>query len=128
VVETPDAERASAADPSIARAVDRLALAYVASESAADWAVVSVVHLRPGTWSDAFYRDWRDTYDSGVCSTRGGVGGHASATIGGREVDIATCGPLRTYHVHLAGRDEIVSIASVGERRYGEQLVADLRP
>ena len=128
IVETPDAERSTSADPSVARAAQRLALGYVASADAADWAIASVVRLRPGTWSDAFYRDWRDSYDAAVCAARDGVAGNASATIGGRLVDIATCGPLRTYHVHLAGEDVIVSVASVGAGGYGEQLMAGLRP
>jgi hypothetical protein len=128
VVETPDAERSTAADPSLARAVAGLALGYIASDGGADWAVASVARLRPGTWSDAFWRDWRDTYDEGVCGTYGGVAGRASATIAGREVDIATCGPLRTYHVHLAGQDVVVSVTTSGERRFGEQLMRGLRP
>ena len=128
IVETPDAERSTAADASVARDVERLAVGYVASANAADWAIASVAALRPGAWSDAFYRDWRDSYDSAICAPRGGVAGNASVTIGGRVVDIATCGPLHTYHVHLPTRDVIVSVASVGDGRYGEQVMAGLRP
>jgi hypothetical protein len=128
IVETLDAEHASAAEPSVARAAEALAMGYVSSAAGTDWAVVSVVRLRPGAWSDAFFRDWRDTYDAGVCASQGGVGGNASATIGGREVAIATCGALRTYQVHLPGPGLLVAVASAGDGRYGERVVAGLRP
>lgn len=128
VIETPDAERASAGDLSIAAAAERLATAYAASATRSDWVVVSVVALRPGAWSDAFFRDWRDTYDAGVCAAAGGVAGDAQATIGGRQVFIGTCGSLHTYHVFLPDRSVVVSAAAVGERRFGELLMAGLRP
>jgi len=128
VVETPEAEYGSVGDPAIARIAERLATAFVVSPSEADWAVVSVVALRPGTWSEALFRDWRDTYSAGVCEQEGGVGARASAEIGGREVHIVTCGALRTYHVHLPGRDVIVSVAAVGDGRFGERMMAGLRP
>ncbi len=128
IVETTDAESAGASDPSIAAAAARLAMGYVESASGADWAIMSVVALRPGAWSEAFFRDWRDTYDAGVCGSHGGVGGNASATIAGRVVYITTCGPIRTYHVHLPGHDVVVSVAAVGDGRYGERVMAGLRP
>ena len=50
-------------------------------------------------------------------------------SIDGRTVYIATCaGGLRTYHAYLPERGVIVSLLSVGERRFGEQLMAGLRP
>lgn len=128
ITETPDAEHGSVADPAIARAAARLAMGYVSSASGSDWAIVSIVALRPGVWSDGFFRDWRDTYDASLCEPQGGVGGHAVATIGGREVDIASCGSLRTYHVHLPGPDVVLSVAAVGEARFGELVMAGLRP
>ena len=128
IIETPDAEAAGASDPSIAGAAGRLAMAYVESAGGADWAIMSVVALRPGVWNEAFFRDWRDTYDAGVCGSHGGVGGNASATIAGRVVYITTCGPIRTYHVHLTGPDVVVSVAAVGDARYGERVMGGLRP
>jgi len=127
IVETPEAAFGSVGDPSIARVAARLATGYAVSESGDDWAVISVVALRPGTWSEDFYRDWRDSYSAAVCEQEGGVGGRAVATIGGREVDIATCGALRTYHVHLPDDDLVISVASVGDARFGEQVMAGLR-
>ena len=128
IVETPEAEGSSVIDPAIARAVARLATGYAASASGNDWAVVSVAALRPGVWSEGFFRDWRDTYDTGVCTQPGGIDGRAAVTISGRDVEITSCGALHTYHVHLAGRDVLLSVTSVGDARFGEQVVAGLRP
>ena len=48
--------------------------------------------------------------------------------MGGQDTQIATCaGGVHTYHVHLSKRDLIVSISSVGEKRYGEQVIVGLR-
>jgi hypothetical protein len=128
VVHTPEAAKGGLGDPSIERVASRLATGYVVSEAGADWAVVSIVALRSGAWNDAFYRDWRDSYASAVCRQEGGVAGRAVAPIGGRDVDIATCGGLRTYNVHLADGDLVISITSAGEGRFGEKVMAGLRP
>jgi hypothetical protein len=83
----------------------------------------------PGTWSEAWFRDWRDSYDEGACGQAGGVAGNAEAALGGRTVYIGTCaGGLRTYHAWLEGRGLLVSAFSVGKGRYGERLMAGLRP
>ena len=75
------------------------------------------------------FRDWRDTYNEGACGQAGGVAGNAQADLGGRTVYIATCaGGLRVYHAYLPERGVIVSLLSVGERRFGEQLMGGLRP
>ena len=72
--------------------------------------VASVVKLKPGVFSDEFFRDWRDSFDEGVCGQAGGVTGNAQATMDGRTVYIGTCeGGVHTYHVHLEGPDVIVS-------------------
>jgi hypothetical protein len=83
----------------------------------------------PGAWSEAWFRDWRESYDDGACGQAGGVAGHAEVELGGRTVFIGTCaGGLRTYHAWLEDRGLLVSAFSVGEGRYGEQLMAGLRP
>lgn len=88
-----------------------------------------VARLRPGVFSDGFYRDWRDSYDEGACSQAGGVAGRAEAQLGGRTVFIATCvGGLVVYHTYLPERDVVVSVFSIGERRLGERIMAELRP
>ncbi|MEI7743577.1 MAG: hypothetical protein WCK58_07490, partial [Chloroflexota bacterium] len=82
-----------------------------------------------GIYSDAFFRDWRETYDVGACAQAGGVGGRAEATMGGRQVVITTCaGGLRVYHTWIEQRGVIVSLFSLGERKLGEQLMGGLRP
>jgi hypothetical protein len=112
--------------------------AFVASVAAAAFPIVVdgsdlasgvVARLRTGVYSDAFFRDWRDTYDKGACAQAGGVSGTALAQLGGRSVYITSCaGGLRVYHAYLDARDVLVSIFSVGLRRFGEQLMVGLRP
>ena len=88
-----------------------------------------VAQLIAGRFTDEFFRDWRDSYDEGACAQAGGVAGNAETELGGRTVYIGTCaGGLRTYHAWLEDRNVIVSLFSVGEGRYGEQLMAGLRP
>jgi len=123
--------REVAGDAAIQAQVDAIAIAvYVApdaSGSTGDYAVATVVHLRPGVFSDPFYRDWRDTFDAGVCEQAGGVRTRAETTIARRRVFIGTCaGGIRTYHVHLADDDVLVSIQGIGERRLGERIVEGL--
>jgi hypothetical protein len=129
----PDTETADAIarDGSIAPFVSSVALAAafgpVASDTPGDYVVVTVARLRPGTFGDAFFRGWRDTFDDAVCQQAGGVGGHAEADIGTHHAYIGTCnGGVHTYHVHLPADDIIVSMQSVGEGRYGERVVAGL--
>jgi len=120
-----------AGDAALQAQVDAIAIAvYVAPEasgSTGDYAVATVVHLRPGVFSDPFYRDWRDTFDAGVCEQAGGVRTRAETTIAERRVFIGTCaGGTRTYHVHLAADDVLVSIQGIGEERLGERIVEGL--
>ena len=103
---------------------------YVAAGSSAsqDLAIVNVVRLRSGAFSEAWYRDWRTTYDSGACEIAGGVApGAAQSRIGDHDTDIGTCqGGVHTYHVHLTGPDRVVSITAAGDGRYGELVVKGL--
>ena len=88
-----------------------------------------VAELQPGLFSDAFFRDWRDSYDAGACGQSGGVVGNAETQIDGRTVYIATCaGDLRDYHTWLPERGAIVSAFALGGRRLGETLMEGLRP
>lgn len=128
-----DAETAEelAGDPALQAQVDAIAIAiYIAPEasgSSGDYAVATVVHLRPGIFSDTFYRDWRDTFDAGVCEQAGGVSTRAETTIAERRVYIGTCaGGITTYHVHLPADDVLISIQGAGGRRLGERIVEGL--
>jgi hypothetical protein len=88
-----------------------------------------VARLRPGVYSEALFRAWRDTYNNGACDAAGGLVGNAEAQLGGRTVFIATCAEgLLVYHVYVPESDVLVSLFSVGERRFGEQLMDGLRP
>lgn len=120
-----------AADPSVAPDAASLAvaLAIVPGASAADdLAVVSVVRLRDPAKDEAWFRDWRDTYDQAACGPAGGVVGNAEAEIGGGTVYIGSCaGGVRTYHTRLAAAGIVVSITALGSRRLGEKVMAGLQ-
>jgi hypothetical protein len=117
-----------ASDPAVAAAASAIATGlYV--DPANEFVYAAVIRVRPGRFSDGFFRDWRDTFDRGACAQAGGVTGNAEAEIGGRETFIGSCaGGLRTYHTFLVERGLIVSASAVGERRLGEALIRDLRP
>ncbi|MCJ7710605.1 MAG: hypothetical protein MUQ32_07195, partial [Chloroflexi bacterium] len=108
-----------------------IAVAFAISPGAStadDVAVVSVVRLRSDVFDDAFFRSWRDSYDAAACEAAGGVAGNAEAEIDGRPTYIGTCAAgAHTYHVYLEGPNVIVSVTSVGEGRFGEQIVAGIR-
>jgi hypothetical protein len=92
-----------------------------------DYAVVTVTRLREGVFSEAFHRDWRDSFDAAVCEQAGGVIGNAEAEIDGQRTFIGTCaGGVRTYHVVLADADMLISMQALGAGRLGERIVAAL--
>lgn len=114
-------------DPAFAANVEAAAFGVVVAGN--DLAVAVVARPVSGAWSEAWFRDWRDSYDEGACAQADGVAGTAEAQLGGRTVYIGTCaGGLRTYHAWLADRGLLVSGFSVGDGRYGEQLMTGLRP
>ena len=118
----------AARDPAFASNVEKAAFAIVVGPPA-DLASGVVATLAPGVFDDAFFRDWRDTYNEGACAQAGGVVGNAEAELDGRTVYITSCGGgLRVYHTYLEERDALVSLFSLGDARFGERLMADLRP
>ena len=127
VTSEPDAFATAAKDPDFAANVD--AAAFAIAVDANDITSGVVAHLRPGRYSEALFRDWRDSYNEGTCAQSGGVAGNAQAELGGRLVYVTTCGNgLRTYHAYLGQRNVIVSLFSLGDRHFGEQLMSGLRP
>jgi hypothetical protein len=127
VMPSPESAAEPASDPSLAASAQSLAVALAVDQTTGNLVVASVVKLKAGVFSDAFYRDWRDSFDQGVCGQAGGVSGNAQATMDGRTVYIGTCaGGVHTYHVHLDGPDVIISANSVGDGRLGEQLMDSL--
>jgi hypothetical protein len=128
LIEDPDTESHDAADPAHAVDLAGLAVAIAADPSTGNLAVASVVWLKPGIYSDAYFRSWRETFDTGACSQAGGVAGSAESVIAGHRTFIGHCaGGVLTYHVYLTAPDIIVSISSIGERRLGELIVQGLR-
>jgi hypothetical protein len=131
---TADVESAAdiAAEGSIAPFVSAIALATafgpVATEGLSDYAVVTVARLRPGTFSDLFFRGWRDTFDAGVCEQAGGVEtGSAETEIGGHRTFVGSCvGGVHTYHLYLPASDVILSMQGVGPGRFAERIVAGI--
>jgi hypothetical protein len=127
VVAEPEAFEEAMTDPAFAANVEDAVFPVVVAER--DLASGVVARLRPGTFSEAFFRDWRDSYDEGACGQAGGVVGNAAAELGGRPVHITSCAEgLLVYHAWLPEREVLVSLLSLGERRFGELLMGDLRP
>ena len=120
-----------AVDPSLTGFVAAVAVAAAfaaaPTEGVGDYVVVTLARLDPGVFGDAFFRDWRDTFDGAVCAQAGGVAGHAEAEIASHRTYITTCaGGVRTYHVHLDSSGVIVSMQAVGDGRFGERVVEGL--
>lgn len=128
LVESPDAEADAIDDPVVPTVGTAVAGAFAADVDSGDFVYALVVRLRPGAMNDALFRSWRDTFDEGACSQAGGVTGHAEADIGGRKTYIGSCaGGLHTYHVWLPTQQRLVSMSALGERRFGEQVLRNLR-
>lgn len=115
-----------AADAGLAADVTALAVALYASLD--DYAVAIPVRLRSGVYSGGWFRDWRDTFDAGVCEGAGGVDtGHSEFEVDGRIVHRATCrAGVTLYHVYVPDSDLIVSIHGVGPLDLGRRIVGAL--
>jgi hypothetical protein len=117
-------------DAGLADSASAVAVGVVAgagSSESDDFAVSTVVQLRPGVFSDPFYQAWRDDYDTAACEPSGGVESHSQRVIGPNTVEVTVCSEgARTYHTHLPG-DRLVSITAVGDRNFGDLVMAGLR-
>ncbi len=102
---TPDAETAADIAATIDAEAGLEAIAVAIYPSLEDYAVVTVARLRPGVFDEDWFRDWRETFDEGVCEQAGGVDpGHSEVEIAGRQVFRSTCvGGVVLHHVWLAG-------------------------
>lgn len=127
---SPDTAAGMIDDPGLAANASAVAVGVVAGAGASqndDFAVSTVVQLRPGVFSDGFYRDWRAAYDTAACQPAGGVADQVQQQIGAHTVEVTDCTEgARTYHTHLAG-DRLVSITAVGDRSFGNLVMAGLR-
>lgn len=126
--ESPEAEADALDDPVVSAVGTAIAGAFAADANTGDFVYALVVRLRPDAMNDAVFRSWRDTFDEGACSQAGGITGHAEAEIGGHKTYIGTCaGGVHTYHVWLPAQQRLLSMSAFGERRFGEQLLRNLR-
>ncbi len=119
-------------DPLLADSVRSLAVAAAVAPGdeaspASDLAVASVIRLRPDVFDEAFYQEWRDTYDDAACEVADGVESETETQLAGRQVYSATCvGGARTYHTYLVDQGFIVSVTATGEHLFGERIMAGL--
>lgn len=127
---SPQSAASMASDASLARSASALAVGVVAAAGGSrgdDLAVSSVIRLRPGVYTDTFYQHWMEAYDVAACDVAGGIASHVQQLIGSHTVEVTVCSQgARTYHTHLAG-DILVSITAVGDRKFGDLVMAGLR-
>lgn len=121
-------------DPLLAESALSLAVALAVAPGAAggeDLAVANVIRLRPDVvgeaLDEAFYRQWRDTYNEAACEVAGGAESESQREIAGRPTFVGTCaGGAMTYHTYLVDQGFLVSITATGERRFGELILAEV--
>jgi hypothetical protein len=129
VQESPEGDQGAEDEPVLAKIATAAVGAVVVDTGSADLANAFVVKLKPGGLTDSGFRDWRDTYDQGVCGSASAIVGHAEATIAGRTVFIGTCSAgSRTYHLWIKDKNLLITVFSIGARQLGELLIAGLRP
>jgi hypothetical protein len=127
--EIPEVEANLMTDPSLVQNASSLAVALGIDMNTGDFAYIAVIQLKPLVFSNAFFLSWRQSYDDGACSQSDGLQGTSTTTIAGRQVYVGSCnGGAKTYHVHLAAPDRLVSITSVGTGQYGALVLASLKP
>lgn len=117
-------------DPLLGESALSIAVALAAAPGTFDnenFAVASVIRLRPDVFDEAFYQEWRDTYNEGACEVADGVESEQQTDIGGRQTYVGTCvGGAETYHTYLVDQGFLVSVTATGERRFGELIIAAL--
>jgi len=127
---SPDSAAGMIKDPSLGASASAIAVGVALAPGNSlgdDLAVSTVIRLRPGVYSDTFYDGWRKAYDAAACDPAGGVASHVQRLIGPHTVEVTVCAQgARTYHTHLAG-DVLVSITAVGDRNFGDLVMAGLR-
>jgi hypothetical protein len=117
-------------DPLLAESALSIAVALAAAPGASggdDLAVANVIRLRPDVFDEAFYQEWRDTYNEAACGVADGVESETETQIAGHQTFIGTCvGGAQAYHTYLVDQGFLVSITATGERRLGELIIAGL--
>lgn len=119
-----------AGDPLLVDAALSIAVAVAVapgSSDSEDFAVASVIRLRPDVYDEAFYQEWRDTYDEAACEVADGVESGTETQVGDRVVYETRCsGGAETWHTYLVDQGFLVSITGTGERHLGELIMAGL--
>jgi hypothetical protein len=124
----PDEAAIALDDPALPRIATALDAGVAVDAARGNLVYALVVRLKPGTFSDAIFRQWRDSFTLGACAASGGPIGEAESTIDDRTVYITSCAAgLHTYHVWLQQQDVVISASSIGEARFGQQLMDNLR-
>jgi hypothetical protein len=128
ITEALDEAALALTDPALPRIATGLDVGVAIDTASANLVTAHVVKLRPDAFTDATYRQWRDSFDEGACAGAGGVRGVAQATIDERTVHIGSCvsGQL-TYHLWLTEQAILISASSIGDDRFGEKLMDNLR-
>jgi hypothetical protein len=120
------------ADPLLAESATGLVVALAVAPGASDsgdedLAVASVIRLKPDVFDEAFYQEWRDTYDQAACEVADGVEGVGETSVGGHHVYVGTCaGGAMTYHTYLEDQNFLVSVTATGPREFGLLVMAGL--
>lgn len=125
---TPDVETAADIAATIDAEAGLEAMAVAIYPSVEDYAVVTVARLRPAEFNDDWFRDWRETFDEGVCRQAGGVDpGHSEIELAGSQVFRSSCvGGVVMHHVWLAESRSIVSIQGAGPLDLGRRVLEGL--
>lgn len=125
---TPDAETAAEIATTIDREAGVEGIAVAIYPSLEDYAVVTVARLRPAVFDEEWFRDWRETFDAGVCQQAGGVDpGHSEIEVAGRQVFRSTCvGGVVMHHLWLPETQSIVSIQGAGALDLGRRIIESL--
>jgi hypothetical protein len=128
VTESVDEATQALSNESLSKIASSVDAAVAVDTASGNLVYAWVVRLLPDKFNDETFRQWRDSYDEGVCSGAGGVTGNAEATIDNRPVFITSCvQALRTYHVWLRDQGVLVSASATGDARFGEVLMDNLR-
>jgi hypothetical protein len=125
---TPDVETAAEIAATIEAEAGVEAIAVAIYPSVENYAVVTVARLRPEAYDEDWFRDWRETFDEGVCQQAGGVDpGHSEIELAGRHVFRSTCvAGVVIHHVWLPESRSIVSIQGAGPLELGRRVLEEL--
>ena len=128
VTESVDEATQALINPSLPRIATSMDAGVAVDANSGNLVYAWVVRLRPDEFTDALYRQWRDSYDEGACSGAGGTTGNAEVTIDDRTVYIGSCVQgLHTYHLWLKDEAILISASAIGDAKFGEVLMDNLR-